>query len=94
MTKTHLIDVVKLDYGTFAQWRTVIRSILIKEGEWWPRSGSWCVALAHFDRDYDRDKKISGHFELILLAACAQRINTKKSANILSLPLSEHIIPV
>ena len=32
----------------------------------WPRSGSWCVALAHFERDYDRDKKISGYFALIL----------------------------
>ena len=39
MTKTHLKDVVKLDNGTFAQWRTGIKNILIKEGEWKVVSG-------------------------------------------------------
>ena len=34
MTKTHLKYVVKLDDGTFAQWRTGVKNILIKEGEW------------------------------------------------------------
>ena len=31
-----------------------------------PRSGSSNFALANFDRDYDREKKITGHFALIL----------------------------
>ena len=39
MKKTHLKNVAKLDDGTFAQWRTVIKSILIKEGEWKVVSG-------------------------------------------------------
>ena len=39
MTKTHLKDVVKLDDGTFAQWRTGIKNILIKEEEWKVVSG-------------------------------------------------------
>ena len=39
MTKTHLKDVVKLGDGTFAQWRTGIKNILIKEGEWKVVSG-------------------------------------------------------